>query len=73
MEKFPAAFEPVMVVLPQPESRQLIALDSVLNQLKEEGLIETSSSPSALVLDPERIRENAEIALSQFGRLPHCF
>jgi uncharacterized protein len=65
MEKFPAAFEPVMVVLPQPESRELITLDRVLNQLKKEGLIETSSSPSALVLDPERIRKNAEYARSR--------
>ena len=65
MEKFPAAFEPVMIVLPQPEARDLTALDSVLNQLKNEGLIETSSSPSALVLDTERIRTNAEYARSR--------
>ena len=72
MEKFPAAFEPVMIVLPQPESRDLTALDSVLKQLKKEGLIETSSSPSALVLDPERVRNKRGIcALSQSGRLPH--
>ncbi len=65
MEKFPAAFEPVMMVLPQPEPRELTALDSVLKQLKNEGLIETSSSPSALVLDAERIRTNAAYARSR--------
>ena len=65
MEKFPAAFEPVMMVLPQPEPRELTALDSVLKQLKNEGLIETSSSPSALVLDAERIRTNAAYAGSR--------
>ena len=64
MEKFPATFEPVMIVLPRPQSRELAALDSVLKQLKDDGLIETSSSPSALVLDPERIRTNAELARS---------
>ena len=65
MEKFPAALEPVMIVLPEPEPRALTALDRVLSQLKNEGLIETSSSPSALVLDPDRIRKNAEYARSR--------
>jgi uncharacterized protein len=64
MEKFPATFEPVMIVLPRPQSHDLAALDDVLKRLKAEGLIETSSSPSALVLDPERMKANAESARS---------
>jgi uncharacterized protein len=63
MEKFPATFEPVMIVLPRPDSHQLSALDGVLNQLKQEKLIETSSSPSALVLDSERMQENRKAAI----------
>ena len=63
MEKFPATFEPVMIVLPRPDARQLSALDGVLNRLKEEKLIETSSSPSALVLDSERMQENRKAAI----------
>ena len=63
MEKFPATFEPVMIVLPRPDSHQLSALDGVLNRLKEEKLIETSSSPSALVLDPARMQENRKAAI----------
>lgn len=64
MQKFPATLEPVMIVLPNAEPRDLAALGRVLKQLKDEDLIETSSSPSALVLDPERIRTNAEYARS---------
>ena len=63
MEKFPATFEPVMIVLPRPDSHQLAALDGVLSRLKEEKLIETSSSPSALVLDPARMQENRKAAI----------
>jgi uncharacterized protein len=62
MKKFPATFEPVMVVLRLPDSRQLAALDEVLKRLKAEELIETSSSPSALVLDPARMQANGESA-----------
>jgi predicted RND superfamily exporter protein len=65
MEKFPATFEPVMIVLPQPGSNELAALDDVLKRLKAEGLIQTSSSPSALVLDPGRMRANAATARSR--------
>ena len=61
MKKFPATFEPVMIVLPHPDSHQLAALDEVLKRLKAERLIETSSSPSALVLDPARMRANEEM------------
>ena len=63
MKKFPATFEPVMIVLPRPDSHQLAALDGVLKRLKEEKLIETSSSPSALVLDPARMQANREAAI----------
>jgi uncharacterized protein len=62
MEKFPATFEPVMIALPGPDSRQLAALDKVLKRLKEERLIETSSSPFALVLDRERMKANRDTA-----------
>ena len=65
MQKFPATLEPVMIVLPEPQLADLTALDRVLNQLKNEDLIETSSSPSALVLDTERIRTNAKYARSR--------
>jgi predicted RND superfamily exporter protein len=63
MEKFPATFEPVMIVLPRPDPLQLAALDKVLERLKQEGLIETSSSPSALVLDRERMKANWDAAI----------
>jgi hypothetical protein len=63
MKKFPATFDPVMIVLPRPDSHQLAALDGVLKRLKEEKLIETSSSPSALVLDPARMQANREAAI----------
>jgi uncharacterized protein len=63
MKKFPATFEPVMVVLPHPDSHKLAALDEALKRLKNEKLIETSSSPSALVLDPERMRANRDAAI----------
>jgi uncharacterized protein len=65
MEKFPATFEPVMIVLPQPESGNLAALDDVLQRLKNESFIETNSSPSALVLDPTRMQANAESSRSR--------
>ncbi len=51
MEKFPATFEPVMVVLENPDPAQLASLNTALHDLKEENLIVSSSSPSALVLD----------------------
>ena len=62
MKKFPATFEPVMIVLPHPDPRQLATLDQVLAQLKEKKLIETSSSPSSLVLDPSRMQANRRTA-----------
>jgi uncharacterized protein len=65
MQKFPATLEPVMIVLPESRPADLTALDRVLKQLKNEDLIETSSSPSALVLDAERIRTNADYARSR--------
>lgn len=58
MEKFPATFEPVMVVLETPDRTQLAALDTALTQLQTAGLIESSSSPSALVLDPATAETN---------------
>jgi hypothetical protein len=53
-----------MIVLPQPQSGDLAALNDVLQRLKNERLIETSSSPSALVLDPMRMQANAESSRS---------
>jgi predicted RND superfamily exporter protein len=63
MQKFPATFEPVMIVLPSSNPSQLEALDKLLKRLKEERLIETSSSPSALVLNPARMRANRHAAV----------
>jgi predicted RND superfamily exporter protein len=62
MKKFPATFDPVMIVLPRPDSHQLAVVDAVLKRLKEDKLIETSSSPSALVLDPARMQANRQAA-----------
>src|SRR4029450_10630813 len=54
------------------EPGDLAALDRVLKQLKNEDLIETSSSPSALVLDPERILTHVECARSAaLARVPN--
>jgi hypothetical protein len=64
MAKFPATFEPIMIVLPGPQPHDLAALDEVLKHLKDQRLIETSSSPSALVLVPTRMKVNAEAARS---------
>ncbi|HEY5778019.1 MAG TPA: MMPL family transporter [Terrimicrobiaceae bacterium] len=64
MAKFPATFEPIMIVLPRPQPHDLAALDEVLKHLKDQRLIETSSSPSALVLVPTRMKVNAEAARS---------
>lgn len=58
MEKFPATFEPVMVVLENPNPANLQALDKALNRLKEKNLIVSSSSPSALVLSSENATKN---------------
>ncbi len=60
MEKFPATFEPVMVVLPRPDAAQLAALDQTVRKLKDDGLITAFSSPSALVLDAARRASNEE-------------
>jgi len=64
MEKFPATFEPVMIVFENPDHPQLAALDAALKKLKDEGLIESSSSPSALVLDSSRTASNKAILKS---------
>jgi predicted RND superfamily exporter protein len=64
MVKFPATFEPIMIVLPRPQPHDLAALDEVFKHLKDQRLIETSSSPSALVLVPTRMKVNAEAARS---------
>ena len=58
MKKFPATFEPVMVVLENPDPSQLAALDAALGELKTLTLIESSSSPSALVLNRATARTN---------------
>ena len=56
LEKFPAAFEPVMVVVQEPES--LPALDAKLEDLRERGLIRSFSSPSPLVTNAENTERN---------------
>lgn len=58
LQKFPATFEPIMVVLPHPNAGQLRELDEALNALKKDGLIESFSSPSGLRLDPDRSSAN---------------
>ncbi len=57
-KKFPAYFEPVMVVVPKAGETSLAALDTVLERLKTEGRIAAYSSPSALVLYPARAEAN---------------
>ena len=50
MEAFPAASEPIMVVVPPPvRSDDLAALDAKLADLRSRGLIRSFSSPSPLV------------------------
>lgn len=58
MKNFPGTFEPVMIVLPDPGRPQLERLDAALRELKAAGLAVSTSSPSALVLDPDRAEEN---------------
>lgn len=56
---FTATFEPVMVVVPGPaDYRSLVGLDGKLAALKQQGLIEKFSSPSALVQDPAQVGRN---------------
>ncbi|MFZ4780650.1 MAG: MMPL family transporter, partial [Terrimicrobiaceae bacterium] len=56
---FTATFEPVMVVVPGPaDYRSLVELDGKLATLKQQGLIEKFSSPSALVQDPAQVGRN---------------
>ena len=56
---FAATYEPVMIVVPGPAMHQsLVELDGKLAGLKQRGLIEKFSSPSALVPDPAQIRRN---------------
>ncbi len=60
MKKFPATFEPLMIVIEQPDGPSLSALNRSLEELKRKGLIETSSSPSGLYLDAGRTRQNRQ-------------
>lgn len=59
MKLFPAAFEPLMVVMPGPVSPQsLSSLDQALGELKSRGLIAKYSSPAPLVPDPAQVERN---------------
>ncbi|GAT33998.1 predicted exporter [Terrimicrobium sacchariphilum] len=58
MRRFPATFEPLMVVLPAPSAEKLHALDAELKRLQSEGKVLSWSSPSGLYLDPARVAEN---------------
>jgi len=58
MAKFPSTYEPVMVVAPKPAPKKLTAINQALRRLKRAGMIESFSSPSALVLDPGRAAAN---------------
>lgn len=69
MEKFPATFEPVMVVMKDPQPAELAALNRTLRVLESKGLVSSSSSPSALVLDPDTARQN-KISLAQWDITP---
>lgn len=60
MQKFPATFEPVMIVIEHPEKPRLDALNAAMHQLKKLGLISSGSSPSALVLDREQAAASKE-------------
>lgn len=61
MELFPAAFEPLMIVVPGPAIPEALAgLDRTLSDLKQRGLVKTFSSPSALVQDPAIVSANLE-------------
>lgn len=65
LEKFPAAFEPVMVVVNKPE--QFPALDAKLEELRERGLIRSFSSPSPLVTSSKNTERNrARLAALDF-------
>lgn len=59
MNQFPAMFEPVMVVLPQARRESLERLEVALDEALAKGWIERFSSPAPLVLDPQRIAQNA--------------
>lgn len=58
MARFPGTFEPLMVVLPKPDPAKLSALDQALQKLKADHRVVSTSSPSALVLDPSRTAAN---------------
>ncbi|MBE2204675.1 MAG: MMPL family transporter [Chthoniobacterales bacterium] len=59
MELFPATFEPVMIIVPGSAGpSSLRTLDAKLEELKNRGLIEKYSTPSALVPDPEQLSRN---------------
>lgn len=64
MKKFPATFEPLMVVIEHPDSATLSSLNRSLEELKQKGLLETYSSPSGLYLDARRAQLNRQ-SLSQ--------
>lgn len=64
MRRFPATFEPLMVVLPTPGAEKLHSLDGELRRLQTEGKILSWSSPSGLYLDPSRVAENRRILSS---------
>ena len=60
MEKFPAAFEPLMIVIPGPaRPAELGALDAALERLEGAGKIRQFSSPSVLVPDPLQVARNS--------------
>ncbi len=59
MEVFPAAFEPVMVLVPGPVGQGMLPdLDRAMEDLKSRGLIAKFSSPSPLSLDLSRVGRN---------------
>jgi len=61
MEKFPATFEPVMVILRPPTAvTTLLDLDDVLAGLRDTGVIASFSSPSPLVGNSKQMEKNLQ-------------
>jgi predicted exporter len=58
MQRFPAMFEPTMVLLPQPDADTLATLDAILASQLAEGTISRASSPSPLFLNPAQLAAN---------------
>jgi predicted exporter len=61
MARFPDTFEPVIAVVRNPELGNLAALDQVMEQAVQEGLVTSFSSPAPLALLPATLAENRRL------------